>query len=379
MAPLTAIILLLTVAQEPAAQETKTFTDAALGLSFTYPATWTQVAVAPTAEPAKKKKGIPNPFAKKSAPKKPEEGTVTFSIPGASGSSPAELTIVRASFSGAPEAWQQIQSDSNRNLKRTVERQWQQEILGVPLLLTRIAYTKDGAATTAVTGLLYNAAPYKLLFRLTGPTDSFDAAQFQFTKAMETLRTTNDTLPAAQEPGKEIPPPPPPPGPDAKHSIFAKGKKEPQVAPVALSVSLGEKKMLLRVPSDWTLARVESGTAFLKHPDLKSPVVVKLYAAATAPRPTETLTAAANATLDEYKTVAVREDTPGTANHAGNPVLAVWRRGEGASGPLSTLDAIAVAGDYYMLFSFRPSMKDFVSERKTVQSMLDAVGLEPAP
>ncbi len=365
--------------QDPAVQ---TFTDTALGLSFTHPATWTRVAEAPPeVQSGGKKPIIPNPFKKKAAPKKPEEGTVTFSIPGVNGAAPAELTIVRASFSGAPEKWQQIQADANKNQKREVEKQWQQEILGVPFLLTRIAYSKDGTATTALTGLLYNAAAYKLLFRLTGPAASFDAAQFEFTKAMETLRTTDDSLPKAQEPDKPIAPPAGPPTPESKHTLFGKPKNPPVVAPVALAVSVGDKKLRLRVPEGWTLEKVEGDSATLRNKEVKAPVTIKLYITAqSANRPTDALMTAANATFDEFKTVALREDTPGTPNKAGNPMLAIWRRGEGAKGPLEALDAVVVAGDYYFLVASRPTPgSDKTGERKIIQALLDTVGLEPAP
>lgn len=381
---MTALAVLVIAGQTPTPQDpgTQTFTDPALGLTFTHPATWVRVATpTPTQSSGGKKPIIPNPFKKKAAPKKPEEGTVTFSLPGANGSAPAELTIVRASFSGAPEKWQQIQADANKNQKREVEKQWQQEILGVPLLLTRIGYTKDGVATTTVTGLLYNAAAYKLLFRLTGPTASFDNAQFEFTNAMETLRTTDDSLPKTQEPDKPVDPPAGPPTPESKHTLFAKPKNAPQVAPVSLAVSVGSKKVSLRVPEGWTLEKVEGDVATLRHKDVKAPVTVKLYETATSSsRPTEALMAAANATFDQFKTVALREDTPGTPNKAGNPMLAVWRKGTGASGPMEAVDAVVVAGDYFFLVACRPTPgSDKTTERKTVQGLLDAIGLEPMP
>ena len=375
----TTLALALLLLARPQTPDTTTFTDAALGLSFSHPTTWTTIATPVPVVPKGKGNRFKLPGGKKNDPKGPPEGMVTFRIPGSGSNGPAELTIVRASFSEAPEKWQQLQSDANRNLKRDVERQWQQEILGVPLLLTRIGYTQEGAPTTAVTGLLYNAAPYKLLFRLTGPTAGFDDAQFQFTQAMESLRTTTDTLPTAQEPGKPIAPPVVP-GPDAKHTLFVPPKKSPKPAPLTLPVSVGERKMLLRVPLEWKVEKVEGDSVSLRHPGVKEPVRVRLYAAATAPRPTEALTAAANDSLKLFTTVDLREDTPGVPNNAGNPVLAIWRRGAAANGPLATLDAVAVAGDYYALFAFRPTPGEpLARERKTVQTMLDALGIEPAP
>lgn len=380
MATTLALTLLLLAGQQAPTPPDTTFTDAALGLSFSHPATWTPVATPVPTAPKGKGNRFKLPIGKKKKPAPgPPEGMVTFAIPGAGGAAPAELTIVRASFSDAPEKWQTIQADANRNLRRDVERQWQQEILGVPLLLTRIAYTQNGTPTTGVTGLLYNAAPYKLLFRLTGPTEGFDAAQYQFTQAMETLRTTNDALPTAQEPGKPVAPPVVP-GPDAKHPIFAKPKVDPKAAPLALPIGIGDRKMLLRVPEGWTLEKIEGDSATLRHPLVKAPVSVRLYASATAPRPTEALTASSNKTLESFKTVDLREDTPGAPNKAGNPVLAIWRRGATEQGPYAAMDAVAVAGDYYLLFAFVPRPGEaMAAERKVVQAMLDAVGLEPAP
>ena len=315
----------------------------------------------------------------KKAEKRPDDGMVTFRIPGGTGAAPSELTVVRASFSDAPEKWQQLQADANRNQKRDVERQWQQEILGVPLLLTRIGYQQEGTPTTTVTGLLYNAAPYKLLFRLTGPTASFDAAQYQFTQAMETLRTTTDALPTAQEPGKPIAAPVVP-GPDVKHAIFGRTKTAPLEAPLALAVAVGGRKMRLRVPLGWTVDKADGDSAVLHDPAVKEGVTVKLYAAATAPRPAEALSAASNKTLEEFKTVDLREDAGGVPNRAGNPMMAVWRRGKGATGPYAAMDAVVAAGDYYMMFALRSkNVEDLGRERKAVQAMLDAVGLEPTP
>ena len=381
MATTLALTLLLLAGQgTPTPPTETTFTDAALGLSFTHPTTWTTIATPIPASPPGKGNRFKLPGGKKkAAPSGPPEGMVTFAIPGADGVAPTQLTIVRASFSDAPEKWQQIQSDSNRNMRREVDRQWQQEILGVPLLLTKFGYTETGTAKTGLTGLLYNAAPYKLLFRLVGPAESFDAAQYQFTQAMLTLRTTDGDLPTAQEPGKPIAPPEIP-TPDAKHPIFASPKAAPLVAPLALPVALGERRMLLRVPEGWTLSKVEGDTAVLRHPQVKEPVRVKLYAVSTAPRATDSLTAASNQTLETFKTVEMREDSPGTPNKAGNPLLAIWRKGTTAAGPAAAMDAVVVSGDAYALFAFAPTPGEGMkAERKIVQSMLDTVGIEPAP
>lgn len=359
-------LALSAVAQEPTANPS-TFTDPTLGLSFTHPANWTQVK----SEPAKPAKGK----GKKNG-KSADDGSVRFSIP-LDNSAPAELTITPASFSGAPEKWQQFQVDANRNLKREVERQWEQEVLGVPMLLTKINYTEEGVQKTTVTGLLYNAAAYKLLFRLTGPTASFDAAQFQFNQALESLRTTSDTLPTAQEPDKPITPPPTPGTPDAKRTLFERPKVTALVAPLALPVKVAGHAATFNVPEGWTIEAKDADTYLLKHSGLKTPVTMKLLPAGTSARPAELLTNAANETLKEFETVDLREDTPGLANKAGNPVLAIWRQGKGPKDPLAAMDAILATAELNVLFSYRSAPGgNFKSERRTIQEMLDRAGVK---
>ena len=147
---------------QPAKQDTQTYSDIQLGLSFSHPSTWI-IEKPLVAKNTKKGRKLAS-----------DAGTVHFRIPLTGAVDDADLIIVRAAFSGSPDTWQKVQMDANQNLKRQVERQWQQEILGVPLLLTKIDYSENGSSKVTLTGLLYNDSPNKLLFRLTGPASDFD-------------------------------------------------------------------------------------------------------------------------------------------------------------------------------------------------------------
>src|SRR5690242_18114511 len=123
--PLTAVALL---AVSVVAQDKAVFRDDHLGLQFEHPKTWKV--------------------------RKERNGSV-FSIP-LDGGTEATLQLFPAKFNDKADQWQLIQVDINRSLKRTVDKQWQEEYLTVPMLLTRSHYEVNGQTVSALVGLLYS-------------------------------------------------------------------------------------------------------------------------------------------------------------------------------------------------------------------------------
>lgn len=346
---------------------TQAYTDNKLGLSFTHPTTW--ILENPNA-PAPGKKG---------RRRKVINDTVHFRIPLTGAVDDADLIIMRAEFSGSPETWQKVQVDANADLKRTVERQWQQEILGVPLLLTRIAYSEGGTAKTTLTGLLYNDAPSKLLFRLTGPAGDFDKAQFQFTEAMQTLRTTNNALPKAQDPDHPSTAAPVVSDRGAKHTLFAPAKPpKPVLAPVAIPMVVSTKNVILRVPKGWRAEHIDGSTLELRGPDVPYPLRVRLYSVLDSDPPAVALSKATAASLANFSTVETRHDTPVDANQADCVVTSVWRTGTGAKGKLLSYDAVGRSGDFYFVASATPTGENLDVQKKSLQKLLDLISIDTA-
>ncbi|HWD40289.1 MAG TPA: hypothetical protein VG944_15680 [Fimbriimonas sp.] len=342
------------------------YTDKQLGLSFTHPSTW--LLEKPNAPVDKKKRGR-----KKGKP----DDTAHFLLPLAGSSQDAELLVMRAEFSGSKETWQQVQADANKDLNRTVDRQWDQEILGVPLLLTRISYTENGVQKTTLTGLLYNDAPDKLLFRLTGPTGDFDKDQYEFTQAMETLRTTNNQLPTEQDPDHpKVAQPVADPG--AKHVIFSPGAPpKPILAPISTPLVVSTKNVLLRIPKGWSASHIDGNTLQLSNAGLPYAVDVKVFSVLDSDPPMTALVKASAVSLNDFTTVSSRQDTAAAPNQANCVVSSVWREGSGAKGNIISYEAIGKSGDFYFLATCRPIPGPSASaQRKLLQELIGQTSIE---
>jgi hypothetical protein len=349
---------------------TQEYTDPRLGLSFSHPTTW----ILETANNAPAPKG-----GKKVKRLKSDADTVHFRVPLVGAVDDADLLIMRAQYSGTQDTWQKIQQDTNTDLKRTVERQWDQEILGVPMLLTRISYTENGSPKTTLTGLLYNDSESKLLFRLTGPTGDFDKAQFQFTEAMQTLRTTTNALPKVQDPdhpGEKVPII----DRGAKHPIFSPPPPpKPILAPVAVPLVVSTKQVILRLPRGWAATNINGSTLDLKSSELSYPVRVQLFSVLDSDPPGVALSKASAVSLAGFSTVESRHDTPVAPNQADCLVTSIFRTGSSAKGKILSYDALGKSGDFYFLAAAMPKPGDQVSidsQKKSLAKLLDTISIE---
>jgi hypothetical protein len=351
-------------------QTTQIYTDPDLGLSFSHPSTW-------LLEKANDSKQTTQ--AKKKKKKKGDTGVVDFRIPLTGAAEDADLQIMRASFSGSPETWQTIQTNANKDLHRQVQKQWQEEILGVPMLLTQIDFTNNGTNETTVTGLLYNDSPDKLLFRLTGPTSDFDKAQFEFEQALQTLRTTNNEMPKAQDPDH------PATGPahfdprGQKHPLFVPDvPRKYKIAPVSVPLVVSTKKVEIHVPAGWRAEHVDGGGFELRSAELPYPIVFHVASSLDSEPAGNALIDASAASLADFSAVQRREDTVADVNDGGCTVTSVWRTGTGAKGPLVTMESAGAEGDFYFVATCRPTPgPSLAAQRKAIDSLLAAISIQP--
>jgi len=350
-------------AQDAQAPKLVTFNDPRLGLLFDHPPTWLEV---------KNKKGH--------AASKSEKGITVMSLPTTGSTTGATLEIFHAKFASTPEIWQTVQLRSNEQLHRKVERQWQQDILGVPLLLTRISYTDKTVPVTAVTGLLYTRTHDKLLFRLLGPTSDFDNVQYAFTTAMQTLRTVDGKMPVEEDPDHPLPAAKKSdPLPSARVPIGTDAK--PKKAVIAVNVAkvvVSTKNLAFHYPDGWTVVSNTGTTIILKSDEATAPVTFTLSSSLDSDTASSTLLNATVQDLGLFDTVSLRLDSPTLENQAGCTISRVWRIGKDAKGVLYTLDASGQQGDYYFIASFKGTSKsDSDDDRKAIQDLLNAVSIVP--
>jgi len=344
------------------AQETTTYTDPILNLAFSYPKDWTV--------------------------SKKTKRSVTFTIP-ISGSGTGTFEVIHASFRAEPDLWQKIQEHAVSGNGRRLVRQWDQQVLDTPMLLTQAEYDEAGATRTELTGLYYTKSPVKLLFHFDVPTTSFDDAQLQFQKMLESLHTVDGSTPTVEDPNAPLPAKPEKVEPVAKKVVLSgeKGEGKAEPAPLSAEAIVSTRKVLLRYPDGWTIPAPAAGAeappegiVTLKNGSVSGPISLQLFSSLDSEPYKNALFRVSSVSLNDYAKVEKRFDVDDKTNKAGSKVGWVWRQGTSASGPLVTLEAYVASGDYYLIATYRlTDPKRFDDERKAIEALIDRLSIEPAP
>lgn len=331
-----------------------TFTSAELGLTFQHPDNWKVVT---------------------------KKGDTRINIPLAGGDV-AQLLIFPRAFNSDIDTWNSVERDIAVQQKRTVESQTQEEIMRVPLLLTRVKYSDKGRAMQVLSGLVYSATPRKLLFRLIAPDGSFDVAEQAWRSALTTLRTLDGKMPNQEDPLRKVS------AEEAKAATGTPGRIT-VIAPdtpkrvslrkgtVAIDASAAGHKVQLRVPAGWTGERQPDGTVILRHPELSKPLTVSVLSSLDSDEPGRALNHATIVSLNAFVEVQKREDSKPLTNSAGALVAEVWRWGTDSNASISSCDAVGMSGDYYWLFSYRGNMPvPATKDAKLLEALMKIMSVE---
>ncbi|MBV6457542.1 MAG: hypothetical protein HONBIEJF_00655 [Fimbriimonadaceae bacterium] len=342
------------------AQEVKQYSVPDLGMSFAYPKHWGMVW------------------------NKKLEMT-TFTIPVGDSGATAKAEVFASATRDSIEVWQEVQVRVNGAMQREIERQWQEEVLGVPMLYTKLRYVVGSEPTTTLIGLLYASSPRKFHFRLTAPSSAFDQAEADWRNVLVTLRTASGALPSPEDPTqapkidpfkkpeKVVPPPP---------TVVLKPKPEAplgtQRGEISLSAKAGATEVKVWIPKGW-VANWSDGVWKLTRPDFSGAVVLEPASMLDSVKPESALSKASAKRLDMFTVVELREEPKPRANGAGAILAWVERRGKSGEGFLATLDAVGRAGDYYWRAAFEcRDAERYRRERGEVMKLLDKITIEPA-
>ncbi|MBS1721424.1 MAG: hypothetical protein JSS66_00290 [Armatimonadetes bacterium] len=292
---LTALVLHATLQQT---QDKSVFRDPKLGLQFEYPKQWKM---------------------------RKERTYGLFEIPLKDGKT-ASVQVFNAKFKGQADEWQLIQAEINRSMKRTVDRQWKEEYLGVPMLLTQVSYNDGDVATIAQVGLLYTSFEEKMHYRLTSPSSDTEEATEAWKDALLSLRTISGDLPAAEDPNKPSVKPEKP-----KTTSIWKAESKPakiERGAITLDYAQADTKFKVYLPKDWSLVDGK-----LAHKGMAG----TLTFSATVGLPEDAgsrLLNDAKGSLDRFTSIRVREDPKPLLAKSGAIVGRVFREGAGKSGAL---------------------------------------------
>jgi hypothetical protein len=315
------------IAQDPVASDRATYTDREMNLSFTHPTTW------------------------KITKREKRDQRVIFNVP-LEGGKPGELELIRAQFRGEKDAWQSLQLTSNELQKRTVTRQWEQTVLGVPLLFTQVQFTDRGTAFTQVSGLFYSRTAQKLLFHLKAPASGFESAFFEWQRSLESFRT----ITGAELPVEDPAAPPetrPRPGPVNVRKVVdaLKPPQKRKDLTFAGQMSVSGKTAQIDLPPGWRLSAVDGARAKLVHAKRALDVGIVLSYALDSPDPLRVLIEQTTKRLEEFNRVKQREDVERVVTPYGLRG-SVARIGEGKSGTLVQFDGYYANPDFYIMFEY---------------------------
>lgn len=334
-------------------QDTASYSDPVLGLAFDHPKAWV-------------------------VGKKTKDSS-RYTVPIPDSTETAELEVVRTPFHSSKEIWNTIQVRVNEQLKREVVRQYEQDVLSVPMLFTQVNFTEQGVSKTTLSGLYYTRTPIKLLIRLTAPTAEFEKAQFSFQEALQSLRTMDGSTPTEDDENvpltvtKNTPKAPP------QVKVIKTGGKD-KTGPVKLvdvPIVVSTKPVVFRVPEGWRTENVEGGKLTLRHDDLSGPITVEFHSTLDSEPAQNALFKLSSASLNDFTAINRREDTNNEANKAGCLITTVLRIGKSSAGDLAVHESAGVQGNFYFLTSYRQTnVAVLPAERKLIEALLAQVSLQ---
>lgn len=338
MPVVTCALALLAVGQ---AKDLRTYRDDSLGLEFQHPKSWTV---------RKERLFSVIEFKTKSG-------------------QPVKVQIIDTAYRSDAEKWQGLQRDISETSKRQVLRQWTEELLGVPLLLTKVSEVVGAETRVTLIGLLYSRTIEKLNFRMSSSAVAADEAEAEWRQALLTIRTVSGAIPAAESPGTKVEAPVKPTKPKPEAVWNPKLEAPPKTGKASNRQRVD--KWDYYMPDGWTVTGEEA-----KHPKLKGKITIR--AAAGGPNQARnSWLRIGGVSLDEFTKVDHREETAPYPNRAGVGVIVGRRWGQGASTPLFAVYALGWADDKFWLLDYRATSKaDYEADRELLQDLIDRTSVE---
>lgn len=354
----TAVLLVILASVFVRAQDDAmaTYTEQYAGIQFSYPASWKIT--------------------------KKERDRVYMAIPIAGSTETATLQVIHTDFHADKEIWQKVQEDVNKQMNRDIVRQWEQDILGVPMLFTRINYVDHGVARSALTGLYYTRTPQKLLIRIDCREADYDNIVFLFSQTLETIKTLDGSALMADDPNVKLSTTSPKaePVPEPPKVLFGNNPgPKVEIPNQKAELTVSERKVNLMFPTGWKLETAADGTVTLQSDELSAPITVTLFTTLDSDPPLKTLFKASSESLKLYTKVDMREDTNPTANRASAMIATTWRNGKTSSGDLATFESTGQSGELYFLLTFKTDKTASIkSDRRLLQDLVSRMTIEPA-
>jgi hypothetical protein len=333
-------------------QEVKTYRDPASGLAFGYPTSWEF---------------------------KRSKHSADFTFPMTDGST-ATLQIFNIQFRQDKGLWQQLQRDVADQMRRRVNQQWEEQILGVPLLLTRVDFNDGEKEMSTLVGLLYTATKEKMNFRVTSTAGTAQASEDAWRQTLMSLRTLDGELPVPEDPTKPLP------NPDKT----ASGQSITRLTPEGANGDPARTKNVHRLsslglqlnvflPEGWSLESADD-TIAVQNEKLLGTARLSLSAGSRS-QVQGVLNDANNSSFDRFKLVTLRDDPRPAVKKSGSFVASTLRVGPGMAA--ATAVAWHIVGTHgsvvWRIDYFTDSEESLKADRKLIEKLIEFAAVEIAP
>lgn len=254
-----------------------------------------------------------------------------------SGGKTVRVQLIGTEFGGAKGQWQEFTRQVNEQNGRTVLRQWEEELLGVPLMLTRVRSGGGEASEVILTGLLMSRRKEKFLFRLTAPEAVAEEAERTWFSTLLNMTTLSGKLPDEELPAVAA-------GSGAGGAAAAGGSGRPQrvivlrpetggpveVVRAPVRLVLAEAQGIFGyVPTGWALDTGEDGSLSLVKGGVRAGLRFGTGDDAAGSRELRRLV---GERLSGFAVVSRRDALAPSANAAGFRVARTWRVGPASGG-----------------------------------------------
>ncbi len=313
-----------------------------------------------------------------------KKGVTKVTIPTGTPGSTASMEIYSVAFNGEGDAWQNVQKEFLKQMKRDVVRQWQEEILGVPMLMTRGGYEEKGNQMAMLTGLMYSRTPRKMLFRLIAPAAAYDAIEFDLRSSLQSLHTINGALPLPEDPNRKITPedtvvkpveaPP-------KVTVIERSKPKDKLVKGSQSLDFqaGGKPVKLQFGPGWTAERDAAGGYDFHNPAVAGSIHIIVNSTLDSDHPEVAMFKASGLALNDFEKVTKRDETNPAANKAGAFVSTIWRVGTSSKGAITSCEAAGMLGDFYWLATYKLDGTLPEAGHKAVELLFSSMSVESTP
>lgn len=327
-------------------QETKTFQDKALDLQFQYPATW-----------------------------KVEKVSFGHEFSFLIGKEPIVIRVIQAPMPESKETYQASMKQIQEGNGGVVLRQWEEELLGVPLLMTSVRKTTPTSNTMRLLGLLFTNDEQSMSFSFECSEASYQEAEKLWRDTLLTSRTVSGKLPQkggtpktdpAVDPGKTETPP------DNSKTVILTDestKVAPIFGPVRVTAD-SDRGIYAYLPEGWSLADGK-----LTHPTFAGELTLMVGTGGEEAL-LRTWLKMCGDRLAELSTVTSRKEPRPVLNKAGFKLRDMIRTGEKDGKPWTQRLTLGTGNGYYWIVDFSGESATFDGNRKLLDALMQQLGLK---